>query len=460
MRTLLFAILFILASLSIQAQTHIQFPATRAELPQLSRIVSIDNYDGTVVSAYANSTELEALQSLGYNYSILTNNSSFGKVVNMATTTEQMRQWNRYPTYDTYVALMQEFQQNYPQICHLDTIGYSIENRLILSLEIHPQQNSNGGAPQFFYSSTMHGDEVTGFYLMLRLIDTLLSGYANNEEIRHLVNTVDIFINPLSNPDGTYAGGNNTVNNSMRYNSRYVDLNRNYPDPFGTSPMYPQQPENTAMINYVSNHHFLLSANLHGGAEVMNYPWDSFESSEREHPNREWWIEVSKRFIDTTRKFSPSHFKDVTNSGYINGGDWYVISNGRQDYMNYYHNCMEITMELSSTKILSSDRLNEYWDFESHSLINYIKEIYALQPVNNINTPSHDTRKFTVYPNPSTETVVIPEELEGRVVEIIDIYGHLISTQVATSRTINIKSLPQGTYLLRSNGRTCKIVKK
>ena len=459
MKIRLLSILFILSSLILQAQTHIQFSATRTEIPQLSRIVSIDNFDGTTVSAYANTSELEVLQSLGYYYSIL-HPSTPAKAVNMASTTDQMRQWNRYPTYDTYVAFMQEFERDYPQLCHLDTIGYSIENRLILSLEIHPQQNSNGGAPQFFYSSTMHGDEVTGFYLMLRLIDTLLRGYANNEEIQHLVNTVDIFINPLSNPDGTYAAGNHTVYNSMRYNSHYVDLNRNYPDPFGTSPMYPQQPENTAMINYVSNHNFLLSANLHGGAEVINYPWDSFETSEREHPKKDWWIEISKRFVDTTRKYSTSHFRDVTNSGYINGGDWYVINNGRQDYMNYYHNCMEITMELSSTKLLSSDRLDEYWNFESTSLINYIKEIYALQSNNGINDLIQDSRKFSVYPNPTTGTITIPEELIGHKIEIINIFGHIVTTRNATSSSINIDTLPQGIYLLRSQGRTCKIVKK
>lgn len=328
------------------------------------------------------------------------------KNIRMATDVEEMLQWDAYPTYPAYLQLMSHFADAYPQLCHVDTIGVSIENRLILSMVIHGSSGHGQGKPQFFYSSTIHGDELTGFYLMLRLIDTLLCGYGNDTEITALLNDVDVYINPLANPDGTYYGGDGTVVQAIRYNSNWVDLNRNYPDPFGSDPLSPVQPENLAMMEYVGEHNFLLSANLHGGAEVMNYPWDSFSSDERPVVCADWWQDVCHRFVDTCRRYNLSAFSDVCSDGYIAGGDWYVIRNGRQDYMNYY-GIRELTMEVSSVKMLPTSQLEYYWSFQRSSLINYIKEIYSLvNPPLSVG-PLGDHHEYVVFPNPTTDIVYV-----------------------------------------------------
>lgn len=299
------------------------------------------------------------------------------KSVQMASDISMMASWDRYPTYETYLAMMQQWVQDYPELCQVDTIGTSFQGRLILSMHLAGDRNSDVYRPQFFYSSTIHGDEVTGYVMMLRLIDTLLSGYGSNEQYTRLLGEVDIYINPLANPDGTYYRGNSTVRGAIRYNANWVDLNRNYPDPFAPAKA-PLQQENEAMIAYFNSHNFRLSANLHGGSEVMNYPWDSFRSSQYPHPHSDWWEEVCKRFVDTSRVYSSSHFRDVNPQGYIAGGDWYVISGGRQDYVNYYHDCLELTMEISTDKTLQSEDLPDYWRFLHSSLVNYIEEIRHL----------------------------------------------------------------------------------
>ena len=363
------------------------------------------------------------------------------KSLAMATTLEEMFQWNRYPTYEVYVEMMNHFADTYPGLCHLDTIGTSVQGRLILSLRLCSYvPNSCQPRPGFFYSSTMHGDELTGFYLMLRLCDTLLRSYGTSPFITDLLDRAVVCINPLSNPDDTYHGGNATVARAWRYNSNYVDLNRNYPDPFGTSPLDPLQQENEAMIDYVSQHNFLLSANLHGGSEVMNYPWDSFTSNQRLNEHSEWWKNVSKRFVDTCRLVDNARFRDVTNSGYVNGGDWYVIHNGRQDYFNYYHNMRELTMELSSSKTLSSDRLDSYWKCQSHALINYIKEIHNIDDSSSVGiAPQPAMNPMLVYPNPTTGNVTV----EGS-------YG---------SYRYDLSDRPSGVYILNVEGRPVKVVK-
>ncbi len=380
------------------------------------------------------------------------------KAIVMANTVEQMSGWDRYPTYDTYLAMMQDWADRFPTLCRIDTIGTSVKGRLILCACIKGSAANQSDNPEFFYSSTMHGDEVTGFVMMLRLIDTLLNGYGNNQQYTDLVNSVDIYINPLSNPDGTYRGGNSTVRNAIRYNANYVDLNRNYPDPFGTEPMNPQQQENTAMINYVGKHHFRLSANLHGGAEVMNYPWDSYSSYENPHPYSEWWIEVCKRFVDTSRTYSSSHFRDTYNSGYTAGGDWYVIPNGRQDYMNHFHNCREMTMEISSDKTIESDQLPEYWRFLQHSLVNYIGEIHTFaNDVSIESTMSSETLDF--YPNPTRDKVFLSNEVLTPLT-VYNMQGIVVFQLPAGTRVVDLHNLPQGVYIVRSGHRSAKVIKR
>lgn len=366
------------------------------------------------------------------------------KAVTMASTIDEMVSWDRYPTYELYVSMMQRWAEEYPTLCRLDTIGYSVQNRLILSLELGTTL-ADSSKPEFFYSSTIHGDEVTGYVLMLRLIDTLLGSYGISPRLTALLDRVHVCINPLANPDGTYHAGNHTVQGSIRYNANYVDLNRNFPDPFGSGAKSALPQENEYMVQYVERHRFALSANLHGGSEVMNYPWDCFTSVQNPHPQADWWRRVGKRFVDAAREVDPQRFRDVNNSGVIAGGDWYVIHGGRQDYMNYYHHCLEMTMEISTVKTLSSHLLPSYWRSMCEPFIAYIEEIYTLPGSSGVpSVPESPVRKWeSVYDLP-----------QGTSVAVFDVSGR----PVASGRwpLPVVASLPAGIYIVRADGQSFK----
>lgn len=384
MKQLFFLVILILSFVTLKAQNEEAYSIlkTRGEvcfsfdekdrekINELSRIISIDKISkaGNIV-AYANSEEFQQFLQKRYRYQIISSEKYiFSKSVSMASSIDEMQHWNRYPTYQTYLQLMESFQRRYPNLCKIDTIGYSVNNRLILSAEISTEDSTP--KPDFFYSSTIHGDEVTGFVLMLRLIDYLVSNYDKDEDIKALINSVNIHINPNANPDGTYLS-DNTISNAKRYNVNNVDLNRNYPNPFSTKTTI-LQPENEAMINYIKNHHFVMSANIHGGAEVLNFPWDSYTSSEKRPADSLWWIHISHQFVDTCKKYSPYSFSDTDISGITYGGDWYKVLGGRQDYINAALNLRELTMEISSMKILPADSLNFYWEMLRKPFLNYI----------------------------------------------------------------------------------------
>jgi len=354
-------------------------------LAELSEVVSIDNVQDGVVLAYATDEQLAALERLGYAFEELPRPSTL-IVPEMTSDLRDARAWDVYPTYDAYVAMMNQFAATYPGLCQIVTIGTTTEGRALLAAKISDNVAVDEDEPEVLYLSSMHGDETTGYVLMLRMIDSLLSAYGVNPQITSMVDNLEIWINPLHNPDGTYAGGNSTVYGATRYNANGVDLNRNFPDaddgPHPDGNAY--QPETNAMIAFAQARHFIISANFHGGAEVVNYPWDTWS---RRHPDDAWWQTVSHVFADSAQYYSSGGYMDGFNDGITNGYDWYTITGGRQDFMNYWHGCREVTIEISETKLHPAGQLPTWWGYLRVSLFNYLRN--ALRGVRGIVTDAN-----------------------------------------------------------------------
>ncbi len=378
--SLIAAALFLLfPKLSFSQEYYIKFSEGSKDVINtvVTRTVSIDKLEGTTVYAYANSKELEKIKALGYDVEMLDHPSSHAKALNMATTIAQMATWDRYPTYEVYRAMMKKWEQDYPALCKLDSIGTTVQGRKLYVLKISDNVLVDEAEPEFFYSSTMHGDETAGYYFMLRLIDYLLTNYGTNSRVTSMVNNIAIYINPNANPDGTYRSGNHTVNGSTRSNANNVDLNRNFPDPrVGQYPTGAHQPETLAMMAYASARNFVLSANFHGGIELANYPWDTWTSTQNPHPDQNWWYTISRQYADLAQANSPAGYFDGMNNGVTHGGDWYVVAGGRQDYFNYWHHCRELTLEVSDTKLLGTENLINFWNYNREAILTYLEQVY------------------------------------------------------------------------------------
>lgn len=358
-----------------EGEVYFRLPGAADMAGILTRIISIDAVKDGDIYAYAGRKEFLRLQESGgsVTFELLPHP---GDLINPEMTSLPMEvlEWNFYPTYTAYEELMEQFAADYPDICTLHTFGVLPSGRKLMAVRISDNVNADEDEPEFFYTSTMHGDETTGYVLMLHLIDYLLTNYNQDPRVTGLVNNIDIWINPLANPDGTYFGGNHTVNGARRYNANYVDINRNFPDP--NDGPHPDgnawQPETVAFMEFAESRNFVMSANFHGGAEVVNYPWDTWS---RPTADENWWIMVSRQYADTVHANSPPGYFDDLENGISNGYDWYRITGGRQDYMNYFQQCREVTLEISNTKLPPASQLPLFWNYNYRSILNYLEQV-------------------------------------------------------------------------------------
>ncbi|XP_023564860.1 carboxypeptidase N catalytic chain isoform X2 [Octodon degus] len=204
----------------------------------------------------------------------------------------------RHHRYDDLVRTLYKVHNQCPHITRIYTIGRSVQGRLLYVLEFSDYPGTHELLePEVKYVGNMHGDEVLGRELLLQLSEFLCEEFRNrNERIVQLIQGTRIHILPSMNPDGyemAAAQGPNTYGYLIgRNNANGVDLNRNFPDlntyfyynekyggpnhhlPLPDNWKSQVEPETRAVIRWMQSINFVLSANLHGGAVVANYPYD------------------------------------------------------------------------------------------------------------------------------------------------------------------------------------------
>lgn len=347
---------------------------SKEQLNLLSKIISIDHVVQSTVFAYASRDDFEKFLQTNTSYQLLDSPNAFVNAAMFDSKLKQSYAWNEYLSYPDYVDLMYQFAIDYPEICQVFSIGQSVNGRELLVAKISDNIDLKEAEPQFLYSGQIHGNEVATSILMLRLIDYLTANYGTDDQVTRLVDHIEIWINPMANPDGTYAGGDLTVNSATRFNANAVDINRNFPDPEdGDHPDGKSwQSETMAFMALAEAQHFTMSANTHAGTEVVNYPWDTWS---RLAADDNWWQLVSREYADLAQLNSPPGYMDGFNNGITNGYAWYSIDGGRQDYMNYFQHCREVTIEQTTPFMPPADELPAYWNYNRQAMLNYLEQV-------------------------------------------------------------------------------------
>lgn len=361
--------------------------ADRAQLDELSGLVSVDRVDGLVATVVGTPEQLAAAERAGF---VLARQPAekgltaadmcpAGWVENDA------RSWGCYPTYPQYVALMQKLAADHSDLCVLESIGATtslVAPHELLLLKITDNPGEEEDEPEVLYTSTMHGDETTGAVLLLRLADELLKGHGTDPELTALVDGLEIWINPFANPDGTYQPSDTLISSPSRSyrtssgGSSGVDPNRNFPDP-AEGPHPDGQAwwaETQHWMAFAEDHTITLSANFHGGVEVVNYPWDTWA---RLHTDDAWFAAISRAYADQVHVDSGHNgYMTYLDDGITNGYAWYRATGGRQDFFTYFHGGREVTIELSDTKLLPASQLDAHWTWNRQALLDYLEQAF------------------------------------------------------------------------------------
>jgi hypothetical protein len=349
-----------------QAEVIIDYPGFDRMSDMASRF-DVSSCDGkNAVLCLSERTGDEFITS-GIKYTLVTHGWSKGFYT--ASSAAEAMLWQTYPTWKHYDTIMHAIAAKWPGICRLDTIGFSIMGRAILAMKISDNVSSDENEPAVMLSASIHGDETAGFVLMMRLAEYLASESGRGGLADALTSGLEIWINPLANPDGMYRNSD-TIIYPVRTNSAGYDLNRNFPDPEVLAPP-PLQQETLDMIRFMEKHRFVLSANLHGGAEVVNYPWDKWT---RLHPDDTWFNNISRRYADTVHLSADAGYMTYLDDGVTRGSLWYVVRGGRQDFITYSFGGREVTVEMDDIKMTPGPNLESLWNWNNRSLLRYLAE--------------------------------------------------------------------------------------
>lgn len=229
-----------------------------------------DYYYNNTARLYVVPKELEVLRSLDIDFEVLRENLD-----------TQVADWlplEAYHTYDQIIALMDSLDTAFPSICKKVVVGTSVEGRELSYLIISDNVDTDEAEPEIIFDGGIHGDEIGCAENVIRFARQICKTYATNTSVSDLVNSREIFLYPMVNPDGRV--------NMERYNANGIDLNRDWGymwnDETGTGSAY-SQVETKALRGVMYENQFVVHTTYHSGIEYISHPWSYRSSLSADH---------------------------------------------------------------------------------------------------------------------------------------------------------------------------------
>lgn len=240
------------------------------------------------VIAYGNDIELKKIKDLGW----LMAASNLSEEMN---TRDFPTKDAAYHNYAELSEALSTLARNNPDIVHMSSIAKTPEAKDIWALRITSNLNNASTKPAVIFMGGHHAREHLSVEMPLMLAQYLVEQYrAGNSKVIGLINSRDIHIIPVVNPDGMeydIKDGSYKMwrkNRTRNANGTFgVDLNRNYgfqwgtggssSDPSsetykGTTPF--SEIESTAIKNYVEAHsNIAILLTIHSFSKLILYPW-------------------------------------------------------------------------------------------------------------------------------------------------------------------------------------------
>lgn len=317
----------------------------------IANIVSIENAKEDYVIAYGSDAELEQIQKLGWleAYSNLSDEARFhGK--------DYPAKDSAYHNYAELVNELNKIASANPNIVTMTSAGKSIEGRDIWAMRIGADQSHADQKPAVIYMGGHHAREHLSVEMPLMLAQYLVNQFnAGNPRVVNLLNSRDIHIIPVVNPDGMeydIQDGNYKMwrkNRKRNSNGTFgVDLNRNYGFQWGTggSSTNPNndtymgtqpfsEPETLTIKNYVEAHpNITILLSFHTYSQLILYPWGHKYDGIDNGKDRQVHEVMAKKMAEWN-KYTPQQSSDL-----------YIASGDTTDWSYGVHKIISFTFEL------------------------------------------------------------------------------------------------------------------
>lgn len=247
--------------------------------------VSIETTREDFVAALGTQEEKEALEKMGL-------------VEVSFPWTEEMDFPSQDEAYHNYQEMTQKLQTlvtQHASMAQMSSLGKSVEGRDIWVVRISGDLAHADQLPAAIFMGGHHAREHLSIELPIYYVEYLLSEYdKGNPRVQRLINSRDIHIIPMVNPDGAeydIATGsykswrkNRALNGKNSYG---VDLNRNYGFGWGgggastnpgsdtyRGPQAFSEPETRAIKKYIEDHiNITVLLSFHTFSQLILYPW-------------------------------------------------------------------------------------------------------------------------------------------------------------------------------------------
>lgn len=201
--------------------------------------------------------------------------------------------FSTYRDYAAFSAYIDGLVALYPDIATRVTVGMSLEGRSIFGVRLRaPGAPNDPDRPAVLYNGCQHAREWISPMTIAYLADQFAAGYGVDERITAVMDEVDLYLVPISNPDGyVYTWGPERL---WRKNRRLnpggtvgVDLNRNWDYAWGGSgssgdsssdlyrgPSPFSEPESAAIASYIASIPGLRAhIDFHSYSQLVLGPW-------------------------------------------------------------------------------------------------------------------------------------------------------------------------------------------
>lgn len=131
--------------------------------------------------------------------------------------------YDHYYVWDEITALVEQYAQQYPQLCRLSSMAKTQENRDIWLLEVtNTATGSFEDKPGYCATANIHAGEVTGSMVVMAFMDYVFTNL-DTDEVKEILDHYTLYFIPRISPDGseyylTTAGMCRSLNQMFPFN--------------------------------------------------------------------------------------------------------------------------------------------------------------------------------------------------------------------------------------------------